>query len=166
MLMGLAAIGAQPAFAQATTIPQTVTPHPGAVTPSPTPPVVAGKPGDIVHIAPTPGMGMPSEKIGQQPQVTPIGDEARWFHDDVLVPMMALISIFVLILLILVIVRYNARANPVPSQTHHNTAIEIIWTLVPVIILVLIAVPSIRLLAHQYPPPKADLTVLAIGNLW
>jgi len=166
MLMGLAALGAQSALAQATTIPQTVTPHPGVVTPSPTPPVVAGKPGDIVHIAPTPGIGMPTDKISLQPQVTPIGQEAAWFHNDILVWMMALISVLVLALLLWVIFRYNARRNPVPSHTHHNTVIEIIWTLLPVIILVLIAVPSIRLLAHQYSPPKADLTVKAIGNQW
>jgi len=166
MLMGLAALGVQPAFAQAEPSVQTVTPHPGTPTPSPTPPVVAGKPGDIVHIAPTPGIGMPTDKISLQPQVTPIGGEAQWFHDDILVPMMAIISVFVLILLIWVIVRYNARANPTPSHTHHNTVIEIVWTLLPVIILVCIAVPSIRLLAHQYETPKADLTVKAIGNQW
>ena len=166
MLMGLAALGAQPAFAQADPAVQTVTPNPGAPIQSPAAPVVAAKPGDIAHIAPTPGVGMPTDKIHLQPQVTPIGEEAAWFHDTILVTMMAGISILVLILLVWVIVRYNARANPVPSQTHHNTVIEIIWTLVPVIILVLIAVPSIRLLAHQYSPPKADLTVKAIGNQW
>ncbi len=160
MLMGLAALGAQPAFAQATAtnpVPLT-TPNPGVATPNPTSPVVAGKPGDIVHIAPTPGVGMPTDKISLQPQVTPIGQEAAWFHNDILVPMMAIISIFVLILLIWVIIRYNARANPTASHTHHNTLIEIVWTLVPVMILVAIAVPSIRLLAHQYETPKADLT--------
>lgn len=165
MFLGLAAVSAAPAPAQAP-IPQTVTPHPGTVTPSPTPPVVAAKPGDIVHLAPTPGVGMPTERIGLQPQVTPIGQEAEWFHDKILVWMMGLISALVLALLIWVILRYNARANPTPSKTHHNTAIEIIWTLLPVLILVLIAVPSIRLLAHQYSPPKADLTVKAIGNQW
>ncbi len=170
MLMGLAALGAQPAFAQATAtannpVPLT-TPNPGVATPNPTPPVVAGKPGDIVHIAPTPGVGMPTDKISLQPQVTPIGNEAKWFHNTILVPMMAIISVFVLGLLIWVIVFYNARANPTASHTHHNTLIEIIWTLFPVIILVGIAVPSIRLLAHQYETPKADLTVKAIGNQW
>jgi cytochrome c oxidase subunit 2 len=166
MLMGLAALGAQPAFAQADASVQTVTPNPGAPTVSPSAPATAAKPTDIQHLAPTPGVGMPTDHIGLQPQVTPIGQEAAWFHDTILVWMMTLISILVLALLIWVILRYNARANPTPSKTHHNTAIEIIWTLLPVLILVLIAVPSIRLLAHQYSPPKADLTVKAIGNQW
>ena len=166
MLMGLAALGAQPAFAQADPAVQTVTPNPGAPTPSPASPVVAGKPGDIVHIAPTAGVGVPTDKIDLQPQVTPIGGEARWFHDVILVPMMALISALVLVLLLWVIFAYNARKNPVASQTHHNTFIEVVWTLLPVIILVAIAIPSIKLLAHQYSPPKADLTVKAIGNQW
>ena len=76
MFMGLAALGAQPAFAQAEPSVQTVTPNPGTPTPAPTSPVIAGKPGDIVHIAPTPGVGMPTDKIDLQPQVTPIGAEA------------------------------------------------------------------------------------------
>ena len=81
-------------------------------------------------------------------------------------PLIILISAFVLFLLLWVVVRYNRRANPTPSRNTHNTALEIIWTLVPVLILVLIAVPSIRLLAHQYNPPAADLTVKVIGNQW
>jgi len=154
MLMGLAALGAAPALAQATASSQTVTPNPGAPTPSPAAPVVAAKPGDIQHLAPTPGVGMPTEGIGLQTQYTAIGHEAERFHDYILVPMMAAISIFVLILLVIVVLRYNARANPVPSKTHHNTFIEIVWTLVPVLILVLVAIPSIRLLAHQYSPRR------------
>jgi cytochrome c oxidase subunit 2 len=166
MLMGLAALGAQPAFAQADASTQTVTPNPGAPTASPSAPAVAAKPADIQHLAPTPGVGMPTDHIGLQPQYTSIGHEAERFHDYILVPMMAIISVFVLILLVWVILRYNARSNPTPSKTHHNTFIEIVWTLVPVLILVFIAVPSIKLLAHQYSPPKADLTVKAIGNQW
>ncbi len=64
------------------------------------------------------------------------------------------------------IVRYRAKANPVPTRTSHNTFIEVVWTLVPVLILVAIAIPSIQLLAHQYNPPKADLTLKAIGHQW
>jgi len=165
MFLGLAAFGAASAPAQAP-ITQTVTPNPGPAPLSPAAPVVAAKPGDIAHLAPTPGVGMPTESIGLQPQYTDIGREAERFHDYILVPMMTIISIFVLILLVWVILRYNARANPTPSKTHHNTFIEIVWTLLPVLILVAIAVPSIRLLAHQYSPPKADLTVKVIGNQW
>ena len=109
---------------------------------------------------------MPSDRIGLQQQVTPIGQEAASFHNIILVPMMALISILVLVLLVWVVLRYRSSANPEPSRTSHNTVIEVIWTLVPVLVLVAIAVPSIRLLAHQYSPPKADLTVKVIGNQW
>jgi cytochrome c oxidase subunit 2 len=119
------------------------------------------------HAVPTPGIGMPVDgRIGLQPQVTEIGKEAHWMHDVVLLPLITVISLFVLGLLLWVVARYRASANPNPSRTSHNTVIEIIWTLVPVLILVAIAVPSIRLLAHQFSPPKADLTVKVIGNQW
>jgi cytochrome c oxidase subunit 2 len=115
---------------------------------------------------PTPGIGQPDGRMGFQDQVTPIGHEALWFHNYILLPLITIISLFVLGLLLWVIVRYHRSANPVPSRTSHNTMIEIVWTLVPVLILVAIAVPSIRLLSHQYSPPKADLTVKATGNQW
>ena len=71
-----------------------------------------------------------------------------------------------LALLVWMMFRYRRGANPTPSRTTHNTVLEVVWTLVPVLILVAIAVPSIRLLAHQYNPPPADLTVKVIGNQW
>ena len=76
------------------------------------------------------------------------------------------ISIFVLGLLLWTMVRYRRSANPTPSRNSHNTVIEVIWTLVPVLILVAIAIPSIRLLRHQYSPPPADLTIKVIGHQW
>ena len=76
------------------------------------------------------------------------------------------ISAFVLLLLLIIIVRFNARANPVPSRTTHNTPIEIIWTIVPVIILAAIAVPSFRLLFVELDVPTPDLTVKATGKQW
>ena len=112
------------------------------------------------------GVGQPDGRMNLQDQFTPIGEEAAWFHNVILLPVITLISIFVLVLMLYVVVRYRRAANPVPSRTTHNTPIEIIWTLVPVIILVVIAVPSIKLLANQYSPPKADLTVKVIGNQW
>jgi cytochrome c oxidase subunit 2 len=115
---------------------------------------------------PTPGIGQPDGRFGFQDQVTPIGEEAAWFHNIILLPLITAISLFVLVLLLWVVVRYRRSANPVPSRTSHNTLIEVLWTLVPVLILVAIAVPSIRLLANQYSPPKADLTVKVIGNQW
>jgi cytochrome c oxidase subunit 2 len=116
---------------------------------------------------PTPGVGMPDGRwTGFQDQFTDIGKEAAWFHDDLLVPIITVISLFVLGLLLWVIVRYRQSKNPTPSRTSHNTLIEVVWTLVPVLILVVIAVPSIKLLARQYSPPKADLTVKVIGHQW
>jgi cytochrome c oxidase subunit 2 len=117
--------------------------------------------------APDATVGQPTDGgVGFQPQVTPIGREALWFHDALLMPIITAITVFVLGLLLFVIIRFRRGANPVPSRTTHNTLLEVVWTLVPVLILVAIAIPSIRLLAHQYDPPKADITVKATGNQW
>ncbi len=117
---------------------------------------------------PMTGIGQPVDKdIGVQPQVTPNGRRAAWMHDIILVPVITVISIFVLLLLMWVMFRYRRAANPVASKTSHNTVIEVIWTLAPVIILVVIAVPSIGLLQAQYKPaPSNAITLKAIGNQW
>jgi cytochrome c oxidase subunit 2 len=169
LLAMAAGINAVPALAQAPTVPavaETTAAAAPAATPATAAPAPVAKVPDIVHVAPTPGIGQPTESLRLQPQVTPIGQEAVRFHDYILVPMMFVMSIFVLLLLIWVVIRYRVAANPTPSRTSHNTVIEVIWTLFPVLVLVSIAVPSIRLLAHQYNPPKADLTVKVIGNQW
>ena len=117
--------------------------------------------------APQVGVGQPqSGTMRLQEQFTPIGVEAAWFHNKILIPLITAISIIVLFLLLFVIVRFRRGANPVPSRNTHNTFLEVAWTLVPVLILVAIAVPSIRLLAHQYSPPKPDLTIKVTGNQW
>ena len=103
---------------------------------------------------------------GIQKQVTPIGEEAAAFHNNWLLPLCGVISIIVLALLLYAMVRFRRGANPVPSRNSHNTVIEVIWTLVPVLILVGIAIPSIRLLRHQYSPPPADVTVKVTGHQW
>jgi cytochrome c oxidase subunit 2 len=123
-------------------------------------------PGSVGHMLPTAGFGQPDGRTGIQNQVTPIGEEALGFHNVWLLPLCAIISAFVLILMGLALVRFRRGANPVPSRNSHNTAIEVIWTLVPVLILVAIAIPSIRLLRHQYSPPPADLTVKVTGHQW
>jgi len=106
-------------------------------------------------------------RLSFQDQYSPIGDYALWMHDAILLPLIVVISLFVLALLLWVVVRYRRSANPVPSKTTHNVAIEIAWTLIPVLILVAVAVPSISLLAKQYKPaPKAALTVKATGYQW
>ena len=98
---------------------------------------------------PTPGIGEPDGRKGIQNQFTPIGEEAAAFHNGPLMILAVLISAFVLILLVVVMVRFRRGANPTPSRNSHNTVIEVIWTLLPVLILVGIAIPSIRLLRHQ-----------------
>ncbi len=100
-----------------------------------------------------------------QESATPVMDNIMWFHDWLLV-IITMITLFVLALLITVVVKFNARANPVPSRTTHNTLIEVAWTLIPVMILVALVVPSFRLLFLELDVPKADLTVKATGKQW
>ena len=100
-----------------------------------------------------------------QESATPVMDYINWFHNWLL-GTITVITLFVLVLLILVVVKFNARANPVPSRTTHNTLIEVAWTLFPVLILVAIAVPSFRLLFLELDVPKADLTIKATGKQW
>jgi len=102
-----------------------------------------------------------------QEQYSQDGDFALWMHDAILLPIITVICLLVLALLLWVVVKYNRRANPVPSKTSHNTVIEVIWTAVPVLLLVAIAIPSITLLARQYDsPPKDAVTVKATGYQW
>lgn len=96
---------------------------------------------------------------------SPVMDNIVWFHNFLFV-LITLITLFVLALLVIVVVKFNARANPVPSRTTHNTLIEVAWTLVPVLILVGISVPSFRLLFLELDVPKADLTIKATGKQW
>jgi len=105
-------------------------------------------------------------QFGLQDSASPVMDEITKFHDHLLLPIITAISAFVLGLLIIVMVRFNARANPTPSRLTHNTLIEVIWTVVPVLILLIIAVPSFRLLLLELDVPPADLTVKATGKQW
>ena len=122
--------------------------------------------GSVGHAIPTAGVGEPDGRKGVQMQVTPIGEEAASFHNIWLLPLCAAISVLVLVLLLVALVRFRRSANPTPSRNSHNTVIEVVWTLVPVLVLVAIAIPSIRLLRHQYTPPPADLTVKVTGHQW
>ena len=102
-----------------------------------------------------------------QQQYSPTGEYALWMHDYRLLPIIAVICVFVLLLLVWVIFRYRKGANPVPSKTSHNTLIEVIWIVIPCIILLVIAVPSIKLLAQQYEsPPEDAITIKANGYQW
>ena len=113
------------------------------------------------------GLGQPTPwQIGLQDSASPIMDQISRFN-TFLFWITTAIALFVLILLAIIIVRFNERANPTPSRTTHNTPLEIIWTIVPVIILATIAVPSFRLLFSQLDvPPHPDLTVKATGKQW
>ena len=96
---------------------------------------------------------------------SPVMESIISFH-NLLLAIITIITLFVLVLLILVVVKFNAKANPVPSKTTHNTLIEVAWTLIPVLILVAIAVPSFRLLFLQLDIPKPDITIKATGKQW
>jgi cytochrome c oxidase subunit 2 len=147
-----------------------------AVEPAPAAPAAAPAAAEAPKVAapeplkPNPDIGQPvpgSKAIGIQPQVTDLGQRALFLHDAVLLPIITVISLFVLGLLLWVMVRYRRKANPVASKTSHNTFIEVVWTLVPVLILVGIAIPSISLLAAQFKPAGKDaVTIKVIGHQW
>jgi cytochrome c oxidase subunit II len=111
-------------------------------------------------------LGQPAPwEIDLQESATPVMDAIWHFHNWLLV-IITVITLFVLGLLITIVVKFNAKANPIPSRTTHNTLLEVAWTLIPVLILVGIAVPSFRLLFEELDVPKADLTVKATGKQW
>ncbi|WP_447908778.1 cytochrome c oxidase subunit II [Brevundimonas bullata] len=109
---------------------------------------------------PTPG------GINLQPAAAPLKHEAIFFHDVVLMPVITIITLLVLGLLIWIAIRYNKKSNPVPAKWSHNTVIEVIWTVVPVLILVGISLFSFRLLFAYHDMPNPDLTVKVTGNQW
>ncbi len=119
------------------------------------------------------GMAMAAEIMGQpqeweyklQKAATPIMENIIWFHNFLLWLITAIV-LFVLVLIVIVVFKFNAKANPVPSKTTHHTVIEVIWTIVPVLILVGISVPSFRLLFSELDVPKSDLTIKATGKQW
>nr|WP_294120952.1 cytochrome c oxidase subunit II [Sphingomonas sp.] len=167
--VALAAMGLTPAAASAQAPAATTSAAPAATTAAPadaTANAVVPAP-SIDYAAPTPDVGMPVPgSKGIQTQVTALGERAEAFHNGPLLWLCVIISAFVLALLLYTIFRYRRGANPTPSRTTHNTAIEVVWTLVPVLILVAIAIPSIRLIKAQYSPPPADVTIKVIGNQW
>jgi cytochrome c oxidase subunit 2 len=111
-------------------------------------------------------LGQPSPwQLGLQQSAAPTMDDIIWFHNFVLWIIVA-ITAFVLALLVIVMVKFNARANPTPSRTTHNTLLEVAWTVIPVVILVVIAIPSFRILFVQLNIPQSDLTIKASGNQW
>ncbi len=112
-------------------------------------------------------LGAPEQgQIGFLPANSPVADDIQWLHNVILLPVTIGISLLVLILLGYVVYRFNENANPVPSRTVHNGPLEIAWTILPVIVLVVIAVPSFRLLTDQLELPEPDLTIKATASQW
>src|SRR5262249_22128673 len=104
-------------------------------------------------------------ELGMQPPATPVKERIHEFHDELLV-IIFLISLFVMGLLAYVMVRFRAKAHPVPTRTSHNPVIEILWTVVPVVILVLIAIPSFKLMYYMDEVPNAEMTIKVTGHQW
>ncbi|MFA4894767.1 cytochrome c oxidase subunit II [Brevundimonas sp.] len=109
---------------------------------------------------PTPG------GVGLQQSASPLKHEATWFHNVILMPIITLICLLVLGLIAWIVFRYNKKSNPIPARWSHNTAIEIIWTVAPVVILLVISLFSFRLLFAYNNMPTPDLTIKATGNQW
>lgn len=104
--------------------------------------------------------------IDLQPAASPVMEDIRWFHNSLLLPIITVITLFVLGLMVYVMVRFNKKANPTPSSFTHNTTVEVLWTVVPVIILVIIAIPSFKLLYKADSIADADMTLKVTGNQW
>ena len=112
-------------------------------------------------------VGQPTDgALGLQPAASPLKVEAHFFHDVVLMPIVTGICLLVLGLIIWIVIRYNKKSNPVPARWSHNTLVEVIWTVVPVLILVFISLFSFRLLFNYHDMPEPDLTVKVTGNQW
>jgi cytochrome c oxidase subunit 2 len=112
------------------------------------------------------GAAQPEDwQLGFQPASSPVMEDINSFHNFLLV-IITVITLFVLALLLYCMVRFNARANPVPSKTSHNTLIEVVWTVAPVLILVAIAIPSFRLLYFEAEVPQSEVTIKATGYQW
>jgi cytochrome c oxidase subunit 2 len=111
------------------------------------------------------GHAVPGQ-MGLQRGITEIAHEMHWFHDQLLLPIITIICLFVLGLLVWVVLKFNEKANPTPSRTTHNSLLEVAWTVVPVLILVVIAIPSFRLLTKQLVLPPADVTMKVTGKQW
>lgn len=105
-------------------------------------------------------------QMGLQAPATPVAESINWFHNSLLMPIITVVTLFVLLLLVLIVAKFGEKKNPKASTTTHHVGLEVAWTLIPVLILVVIAVPSFRLLKQQLVPPKADLTIKVTGYAW
>ena len=120
----------------------------------------------LTAFAAHPAVAQPHEwGLSFQSSASPVMDQIHSFH-NLLLWIITAVCVFVLALLVWIVIKYRISANPVPSKVHHNTLLEVAWTLIPVIILVFIAVPSFRLLYFQDTIPKADVQIKVIGKQW
>jgi cytochrome c oxidase subunit 2 len=120
----------------------------------------------LMALSVLPAVAVPTNyQMGFQAAASPVMEQIEDFH-RLLLWIIVAVCLFVLALLVWIMVKYRAGANPVPSKVHHNTLLEVAWTLIPVIILVFIAVPSFRLLYFEAALPKPDVTIKAIGKQW
>jgi cytochrome c oxidase subunit 2 len=120
----------------------------------------------LMALSVLPAVAVPTDyQVGFQAAASPVMEQIEDFH-RLLVWIIVAVCLFVLALLVWIVIKYRAGANPVPSKVHHNTLLEVAWTLIPVIILVFIAVPSFRLLYFEAAIPKPDVTIKAIGKQW
>lgn len=168
-ILALAMAFAPAALAQeAVPAPKTTAPPVAATPIGSGDPAIAAQLPAVAPAAPDAKVGQPVPKGYElQTQVTPVGRQAEWMHNWILMPIITAISIFVLLLMLWASWRYRAKANPVPSKVSHNTTIEVIWTLAPVGILLVIALFSFDLLHAQFKPVGKDaITLKAIGNQW
>ena len=104
-------------------------------------------------------------QMGFQDAASPVMERMNDFHNFLLVIIFSIVG-FVSVLLLIVIVRFNAKANPVPSKTSHNTLLEVVWTIIPIMILVVIAIPSFKLLYYSDTVPDSAMTIKAVGHQW
>jgi cytochrome c oxidase subunit 2 len=105
-------------------------------------------------------------QIGFRPAASPTAEEIHWFNDFILLPVITVIVVFVMVLLVYVMWRFSEKRNPTPSKTTHNTAIEVLWTAVPLMMLFIIAIPSFKLLYFADRVEEADMTLKATGLQW
>ena len=105
-------------------------------------------------------------QLGMQPPATPVKERIHFLHNDILMPIITVITVFVLGLLLYVMVRFHYRRHPIPTRTSHNALVEILWTVIPVLILVVIAIPSFKLMYYMDRAPDAEMTIKVTGNQW
>ena len=130
--------------------------------------LILATPAYATGLEPKPGIGQPVDKgLSLQLPASAIKENMEWFHNDLLLPITTGIVVFVFALLLWVMLRYNSKMNPTPSKTTHNTLIEVIWTAVPILILIGIAIPSLKLLYFtERNPEQTEMTVKVIGHQW